>query len=440
MSSLGQETIALTHEVLLSWTAQNATQSKPEASATNAETTSDTASAVTPLPDLRLTPAPTTPVSEQKRSFLRVRGNAVLVPEAEKVTLAPASEAPATENRTEKSHILLHADEMSSILKVVHALEVANGTGTSVLLPNSTAGSNRTKIAAALHSDRHEDPLPDKKDQEFLLVCFAVASLIMTACCFFAWYVGHDKDEKEDVPPPLSPRSTPKTHANLLTALKCADGTWTQNYEGADEKRKAALELLFRCNIVPVQEFAHSRVNQDHVDECVWIATHMLKKKSLEEWVQNLEQARKTFEDDVTACFKARIATKESQNSPTSPSSVPSSRFGGMDGSTSGNNAFARQSSPEDKHLLGRCREIMSLSRQLHTPRESRSGFRTVEPPQTSPGSRPVTPRAERPLSPRSMEIPPTDLALQIPQTDPKDLGADEKSDRKRAKAKAKSP
>jgi len=70
------------------------------------------------------------------------------------------------------------------------------------------------------------------------------------------------------------------------------------------------LELLFRCNIISTQEFAYSRVSQEHIDECVWIGTYMLKQKPLEEWVALWQQAQQTFEDSVTACFTARCEAR----------------------------------------------------------------------------------------------------------------------------------
>merc|ERR1719316_329351 len=84
------------------------------------------------------------------------------------------------------------------------------------------------------------------------------------------------------------------------------DGSWARAYREARGQRREALELLFRCNIISTQEFAYSRVSQEHIDECVWIGTYMLQQKPLEEWVALWQQAQQTFEDSVTACFTAR--------------------------------------------------------------------------------------------------------------------------------------
>jgi len=100
--------------------------------------------------------------------------------------------------------------------------------------------------------------------------------------------------------------SGPARALDDLTALAASDGTWAQTYQNADETSKQGLELLFRCKIIPTDEFAHSKVNQEHIGECVWIATHMLRQKKLEDWLENWPEAQRTFEESVTACFAAR--------------------------------------------------------------------------------------------------------------------------------------
>jgi hypothetical protein len=88
--------------------------------------------------------------------------------------------------------------------------------------------------------------------------------------------------------------------------VEFSDGSWSQVYRDARGEQKEALELLFRCNIISTDEFAFSKVDQDHIQESLWIATHMLRQKPLEEWVALWMQAQQTFEDHVTACFEAR--------------------------------------------------------------------------------------------------------------------------------------
>lgn len=97
-----------------------------------------------------------------------------------------------------------------------------------------------------------------------------------------------------------------------IAQVEYSDGSWARAYREAMGQRRQALELLFRCNIISTQEFAYSRVSQEHIDECVWIGTYMLKQKPLEEWVALWQQAQQTFEDSVTACFTARTDAQRS--------------------------------------------------------------------------------------------------------------------------------
>lgn len=97
------------------------------------------------------------------------------------------------------------------------------------------------------------------------------------------------------------------TKANLLKleAQNCK-GTWVEFYRIADIGDKVAMELLFRCNIIPMDEFAHSKVSQNHIEECLWISTQMLRQRSIEDWVDAWPQATKAFQESITACFAAR--------------------------------------------------------------------------------------------------------------------------------------
>jgi hypothetical protein len=123
---------------------------------------------------------------------------------------------------------------------------------------------------------------------------------------------------------------TANTKANLLM-LENSPGTWARTYRRADRTSQEALELLFRCNIIPVDEFAVSNVSQEHIDECVWISTQMLREKSLGEWVEEWPQAMKTFEESVTACFAARTDVISNLYGQSPPNSPPMSETGFMD-------------------------------------------------------------------------------------------------------------
>jgi len=115
--------------------------------------------------------------------------------------------------------------------------------------------------------------------------------------------------------PEINLKDTLNTRANLKlleTPGSALDyqGTWAKAYrkemQKADTGGREPFQLLFLAGIIPFNEFANSYVSQEHIDECIWISLTMLRQRSLAEWVQNSEQAMKTFEESVTACFAAR--------------------------------------------------------------------------------------------------------------------------------------
>merc|ERR1719174_3528780 len=122
----------------------------------------------------------------------------------------------------------------------------------------------------------------------------------MILCCLFADGISEDDE---------SHAATKEAQPDFAT-VDVSDGSWAQVYREARGEQKEALELLFRCNIISTDEFAFSSVSKEHIEECIWIATHMLRQKPLEEWVALWQQAQQTFEDSVTACFTERTNTR----------------------------------------------------------------------------------------------------------------------------------
>lgn len=83
-------------------------------------------------------------------------------------------------------------------------------------------------------------------------------------------------------------------------------GSWAQAFREAKGKEREALELLFRCHIISTYEFAESKVEQEHIDECIMIGLQMLRLKPLTDWVVIRYQAKQVFEDSTAAAFCAR--------------------------------------------------------------------------------------------------------------------------------------
>jgi len=132
--------------------------------------------------------------------------------------------------------------------------------------------------------------------------------ILIVACVYFAL----SREEESDLTTVSSARGY-----NALVALENCEGAWARTYKNAKGDSKQGLELLFRCHIIPPEEFANSQpgdgadidqntVSQGHIDECVWIATVMLHQKPLEQWLQVPGDAQKTFEEHVTSMYEER--------------------------------------------------------------------------------------------------------------------------------------
>jgi len=141
---------------------------------------------------------------------------------------------------------------------------------------------------------------PQQKNQLMNLgIVIFILLVLAVILCYLCWE-GSELDEDDALHSP-----TQEVQQDFAT-VEFSDGSWAQVYREARGEQKEALELLFRCNIISTDEFAFSSVSQEHIQECIWIATHMLRQKPLEEWVALWQQAQQTFEDSVTACFEAR--------------------------------------------------------------------------------------------------------------------------------------
>jgi len=86
-----------------------------------------------------------------------------------------------------------------------------------------------------------------------------------------------------------------------------SSGSWAQAYREAHGSRRAAMDLLFRTGIIATQDLSLPAVNSTYIEECVEVAAHMLRDKSIEEWVKQWEHAQQTFEDRLSAYYKGQV-------------------------------------------------------------------------------------------------------------------------------------
>jgi len=240
---------------------------------------------------------------------------------------------------------------------------------------------NVTDVVASLALTGHAGSFQARqtlKSQDFVAVCFAVGVLIIVVTGCLAVFVLSDSAEgaenKENVQASL------KTILELRAAIKDAEGSWAENYRSADDNRKTALEMLFRCDIIPAQEFAHSRIAQSNIDECIWIATVMLRQRSLEAWVAHSLEAQVKFEENFTACHTERHAVNDTHQS-ASPAGQPQGFKPHVVRQRSTEEAVLARDSRGENLLVTRCREIMNSARLPCSPRPWH--FLTATPPIT---------------------------------------------------------
>lgn len=251
-------------------------------------------------------------------------------------------------------------DEKSAVNDAIKHLRLNTSSPTDRSKAQPSA-SNGTSMLDSLALKVQELPSHAQKvftsAQHIVVIGFAFAATVLGICCLVAyWDVDNCADNGKDNACVDEDAQVPsKTHLELLAAVKSGDGTWAQNYKDAEVPRQMALELLFRCNIIKAEEFSNSRVNQEHVDECVWIATHMLRKRSLEDWAAHGVPARSTFEESVTACYKERTSISSQRNDSASLSARHS-----VTRQRSQDEAVLSRDSWGQNLLVKRCREIMT--------------------------------------------------------------------------------
>lgn len=130
-------------------------------------------------------------------------------------------------------------------------------------------------------------------ETKFLIVVCVLAVILVSL-----YYICSREYEESEIVTVAARYSSPKGN-DALIAQEHWDGSWARAYRNADDKNKGAFEFLFRCHIIPQEEFAHSHCTQEQIDECLWIATYMLNERPLEQWMQ-----LSSFEKDPSTCFK----------------------------------------------------------------------------------------------------------------------------------------
>jgi len=143
--------------------------------------------------------------------------------------------------------------------------------------------SGGRSIAFHAHRAQHKDGLPRP------IILLLVAALLITClsvCCggFGSWW---DSDDDERMGPDPT-----------LAAVEHYKSPWATAYRESTGKRREAIELLFKCNIITMPEFANYGVSRQHrdVEKCVSIGVEMLQEHSVPDWEAQWRQAQHRFE------------------------------------------------------------------------------------------------------------------------------------------------
>mmetsp|Transcript_66140 Transcript_66140/g.123423 ORF Transcript_66140/g.123423 Transcript_66140/m.123423 type:complete len:291 (+) Transcript_66140:61-933(+) len=102
--------------------------------------------------------------------------------------------------------------------------------------------------------------------------------------------------------------------------LVLGNGSWAQAVRGAHGSRQEALRLLCESGIVTARELSDDLtvISDEHIDECVLIAQEMLQKWPLEAWVQQPQEAKRTFEARLTLLYESKVLHPEGARRPKS--------------------------------------------------------------------------------------------------------------------------
>lgn len=242
--------------------------------------------------------------------------------------------------------------------------------------------------------------------------------LLGVACMFIE---EEDADDKANTSEHGLNNDRPAKPREELHAMETCPGTWAVTYQNAQGQSKQGLELLFRCHIIPTQEFAYVKVSQEHIDESVWIATRMLTERPLDQWLDDCPNALKGFDGSVRKNWEERTNVRlEKQTSKKFGAEDSKDLFDKQDtpakGGTKASAPPTKEGRPsvlnlgDKKSLMDRCRQIMATSdagrRPWSSMPESSTSAGQTAAPKRPPGMNTTPPSAASPF--RSMPNVPT--------------------------------
>jgi len=209
----------------------------------------------------------------------------------------PSTDAKSTNTRSSKVLDSLPEFEIRDSIATSGSHEGGHSAPTSSRLISSLSRWGSPLQGGGLQKLEHSlDVQITKRRSSFgrfigLLVVGAILiTLLSFVCaCFGRWWDADDDEMKGPDP--------------TLAAVEYCNGPWAVAYRQSNAQQREAIELLFKCNIITMPEFAGHGVSRQHsdIDACVQIAMRMLDQRRISEWEAHWQEAHRTFEQAANA-------------------------------------------------------------------------------------------------------------------------------------------
>lgn len=132
-----------------------------------------------------------------------------------------------------------------------------------------------------------------------LIVAIGILMTLLSfvCACFGRWWEEEVEDELKGPDP-------------TLAAVEYCNGPWAIAYRESQGQQREAIELLFRCNIITMPEFAGHGVSRQHSDisGCIQIAIRMLQDRPTPEWEAQWQDAHRTFQQAASDAERSVLA------------------------------------------------------------------------------------------------------------------------------------
>lgn len=99
--------------------------------------------------------------------------------------------------------------------------------------------------------------------------------------------------------------------SEVIRDLVCGKGSWATAYQKAQGVRRQALQMLCTSGIVTPREVKDDLtvISEEHIDECILIATEMLQQQPPDVWTGQSQAAKEFFEARLTELYQEKLGS-----------------------------------------------------------------------------------------------------------------------------------